>query len=95
MELPLTEVEATNFGRPYKPGIYTPRLGLMSFQHITNITRPLMDSVNMAIRCPYSTLPVMGVFRKICKRKGIYKFCRFTTGLIYCRKVRSEKYERS
>jgi hypothetical protein len=55
MELPLTEVGATNFGQPYKPGIYTPRLGLTPFRHITNMVRPLMDSVNTAIRCPYST----------------------------------------
>jgi hypothetical protein len=92
MELPLTEVGATNFGQPYKPGIYTPKLGLTPFQHITNMARPLMDSVNTTIRCPYSTLPRNGrVPKKIRKRKEkIYRFYRFTKGLIYYGIVRSE-----
>jgi hypothetical protein len=71
MELPLTEFGATNFGRPYKPSIYTPRLGHQPFRHITNMARPLMDSMNTAIRCPYSTLPRNGRVPKIRKRKKI------------------------
>jgi hypothetical protein len=54
MELLLSRVGATNLGRPYKLGIYTPKLGHTPFRHITNMTRTLMDSVNTAIRCPYS-----------------------------------------
>jgi hypothetical protein len=40
---------------PYKLGIYTPKLGYKPFRHITNMTRPLIDIVNTAIRCPHST----------------------------------------
>jgi hypothetical protein len=31
-------VGATNFGRPYKLGIYTPRLGHQTFWYITKVT---------------------------------------------------------
>jgi hypothetical protein len=48
---PLSRVWATNLGRPYKFGIYTPKLGHKSFRHITNMAHPLMDSVNAAIKC--------------------------------------------
>jgi hypothetical protein len=65
----LSGVGATNFGRPYKPGIYTPRLGLTPFWHITDMACPLMDSVNTAIRCPYSTLPRNGRVTKIRKNE--------------------------
>jgi hypothetical protein len=70
--LPLTEVRATNFGRPYKPSIYTPKLGHKPFWHIRNMACPLMDSVNTVIRCPYSTLCRNGVFQEIRKRKEKY-----------------------
>jgi hypothetical protein len=55
IELLFTSVGATNFGQPYRLGIYTPKLGPMHFWLITNMARPLMDSVNKAIRCMYST----------------------------------------
>jgi hypothetical protein len=74
-----------------KPGKYTPRLGHELFQHITSMARPQMDSVNTAIRCPYSTLPRNGrVPKKSVKRKEIYRFYIFTKGLIILRKMRSE-----
>jgi hypothetical protein len=41
-------VGATNFGRPYKPGIYTPKLGHQTSWHITSMARPTMDSVDTA-----------------------------------------------
>jgi hypothetical protein len=51
------------------------------------MARPPMDNVNMAIRCPYSTLPRNGrVQKKIRKRKNdaevlqIYKWADYTTG---------------
>jgi hypothetical protein len=62
----LTGVGATSLECPYKLGIYTPKLGLKIFQLITNMARSLMDSVNTAIRCPYSTLP-----RKSGKKRNI------------------------
>jgi hypothetical protein len=64
MELPLTEVGATNFGRPYKLGIYTPKLRHKPFRHITNMVRPVINSVNTTIRCPYLTLPRNGCVPK-------------------------------
>jgi hypothetical protein len=50
----LTRVGATNFRRPYKLDIYTPKLGLRPLRLIKNMARPLIDSVNTVIRCPYS-----------------------------------------
>jgi hypothetical protein len=43
-----------------------------------------MDNVNTAIRCPHSTLPRNGrVPKKSVKEKEMYRFYRFTKGLIY------------
>jgi hypothetical protein len=80
IECLLSGVGATNLGRPYKLGIYTPRLGFTPFWHITDMARPLMDSVNTAIRCPYSTLPHNGSVTKIRKneKRKMYKFYIFT-----------------
>jgi hypothetical protein len=43
IELLISGVGATNFGRPYKLGIYTPKLGLKPFRLITDMSHPLMD----------------------------------------------------
>jgi hypothetical protein len=70
-------VGATNFGRPYKLGIYTPKLGDKPFQHIIYMARPLMDNVNTAIRYPHSTLPHNGSVPKIRKNER-KKYTSFT-----------------
>jgi hypothetical protein len=56
-------VGATIFGWPYKPGIYTPRLGHQPFRHITNMAPPVMDSVNTAIGCLYSTVHPFNIMK--------------------------------
>jgi hypothetical protein len=64
MELPLSRGGATNFGWPYKLGIYTPKLGHESLRHITNIVRPHMESVNTAIN-PNEVVPNLNVLWSI------------------------------